>query len=319
MTRHIPVLLEEVKEKLHLQKGMVVVDATLGGGGHASMMLAEVSPTGRIIAFDADQEAIDQFQSVVVSDALLRQASEEGRLVMIQSNYSDMASALDQLGVTTVDAVLADLGYSSDQIETAERGFSFQEDGPLDMRLDRSTILTARDIVNRYSPESLAEVLTAFGDESESWRIAQAIVARRSEAPIETTHELARVVTEAYPKRKRALLKIHPVTKTFQALRIAVNEEFQHLESFLGQALSRLATGGRLAVIAFHSGEDRRVKQFFKEQATGCVCPPTFPVCRCDRRPRIRLVTKKPVVAGGDELVRNPRARSAKLRVVEKV
>ncbi len=319
MTRHVPVLLEEVKEKLHLQKGMVVVDATLGGGGHASMMLTEVSPTGRIIAFDADQEAIDRFRSVVVSDTSLRQASEEGRLVMIRSNYSDMASALDQLGITTVDAVLADLGYSSDQIETAERGFSFQEDGPLDMRLDRSTILTARDIVNGYSPESLAEVLTAFGDESESWRIAQAIVARRSEAPIETTHELARIVTEAYPKRKRALLKIHPATKTFQALRIAVNEEFQHLESFLGQALNRLATGGRLAVIAFHSGEDRRVKQFFKEQATGCVCPPAFPVCRCDRRPRIRLVTKKPVVAGGDELVRNPRARSAKLRVVEKV
>lgn len=319
MTKHAPVLLEEVKEKLHLQKGMVVVDATLGGGGHARMMLAEVVPTGKVVALDADQEALDRFQARAISEELLRQASEEGRLVVVRSNYSDMANVLERLGVESVDAILADLGFSSDQIEDAERGFSFQENGPLDMRLSQETKPTAQEVVNTYSAEALTRILYEYGDESESRRIVAAIVKRRNEAAIETTHDLAQIIVEAYPKRKRALSRIHPATKTFQALRIEVNREFKHLSEFLAQSIERLSPGGRLAVITFHSGEDRRVKGFFREQARGCVCPPDFPVCRCGEKPRIKILTKRPITAGEEELARNPRARSAKLRVIEKL
>lgn len=319
MTKHVPVLFEEVREGLHLQKGMVVVDATLGGGGHASMMLANVSPTGRVIALDADREALSRFEERVRSDAVLRQASEEGRLVLVHSNYGALESVLGRLGVEAADAILADLGFSSDQIEEASRGFSFQENGPLDMRLDQSAGRSAKELVATASAEELERILREYGDESEGRRLAQAIVNHRSEAPIETTHDLAETIAAAYPKGKRARMKIHPATKTFQALRIAVNQEFEHLETFLDQAVEKLVSGGRLAVITFHSGEDRRVKQFFKKQGSGCICPPDFPICRCGQKPKIRLITKKPIIAGEKELKENPRARSAKLRIVEKV
>lgn len=318
-TKHIPVLLVETIEGLYLEKGDIVVDATLGGGGHATAMLRAVLPTGKVIALDADREALDRFAQLVHSDTVLRQASEEERLVLIQSNYSELEAVLDRLGVGTVDAILADLGFSSDQIEEAARGFSFQEDGPLDMRLDRGTAVTARDIVNTYTEEALARLLSEYGDEGEGRCLSKAIVEKRREAPIETTHELATLIAEAYPKRKRAMMKIHPATKTFQALRIAVNQEFEHLERFLTQAVERLAPEGRLAVIAFHSGEDRRVKQFFRDQARGCVCPPNFPVCRCGRKPKVRILTGRPMIASESEAQENPRARSAKLRILEKM
>jgi 16S rRNA (cytosine1402-N4)-methyltransferase len=304
---------------MHLQNGMTVVDATLGGGGHASMMLAEIVPTGRVIALDMDQEALDRFEKRIASEESLRQAAADGRLVLVQSNYSEVASTLDTLGVKSVDGVLADLGYSSDQIESAGRGFSFQENGPLDMRLNQKTGRTARDIVNTATPAELLRILREYGDEVEAKRIVQAISDHRKIAPIETTHDLAELVAEAYPKRKRALSKIHPATKTFQALRIAVNEEFEHLDVFLGQAVERLVSGGRLAVITFHSGEDMRVKHFMKAQSTGCVCPPNFPVCRCDQKSRVKILTKRPIIAGPDEVMVNPRARSAKLRILEKL
>lgn len=318
MTKHVPVLYEEVREALHLQKGMTVVDATLGGGGHASMMLAEVSPTGRVIGLDADASALSRFKTAVSSDVWLAQASEEGRLVIVQSNYSDLMTVLERLGVSSVDAILADLGFSSDQIEDGDRGLSFKLDGPLDMRLDQGTTLTARDIVNTYSEQTLADILRA-GDETEYRRIAQAIVSKRQEQAIETTHQLATLIADVYPKRKRAVMKIHPATKTFQALRITVNREFEHLEIFLEQALQCLSIGGRLGVITFHSGEDVRVKQFFRKAATGCVCPPNFPVCRCGQIPKGKILTKRASIAGDEELAKNPRARSAKLRVIEKV
>ena len=197
VTKHIPVLLEEVRENLFLQKGMTVVDATLGGGGHANMMLAAVSPTGKVIALDTDQAALDQFEERAASDEHLQRAMSEGRLILIQSNYSDLATALDQLGVPLADGILADLGYSSDQIEEAERGFSFQENGPLDMRLSRDTTLTARDIVMQYSFEDLQHILREYGDESEAKWIVQAIMARRSEGLITTTHELAELIVAA--------------------------------------------------------------------------------------------------------------------------
>jgi len=319
MTKHIPVLLEEVKKGLHLTNGMTVVDATLGGGGHACMMLAEVSPDGRVIALDTDEEVLDRFQKRTLSDTLLRQASLEGRVVVMQSNYSELTAILDRLDVGMVDGILADLGFSSDQIEEASRGFSFQEDGPLDMRLNQKRGISAREMVTTSTPTQLMHILREYGDESEARWIVEAIVARRGEKPIETTHELARIVAEAYPRGKRAQMKIHPATKTFQALRIAVNQEFEHLEAFLTQAVDRLTSGGRLAVIAFHSGEDARVKQFMRKEAEGCVCPPNFPVCRCGQVPRVKILTKKPIIAGGDELALNPRARSAKLRILEKI
>lgn len=319
MTKHVPVLFEEVREMLHLEKGMVVIDATLGGGGHASMMLAEVLPTGKVVAFDVDQEALDRFKLRVSTDTLLAQASKEGRLVLVRGNYSEIATHLERLGVGLVDVILADLGFSSDQIESSERGLSFQEVGPLDMRLDQSKSLTAAHIVNTYAVEDLERILREYGDEGEARRIARALLKQREVKPFETTEELRTLIEEVYPKKLRYAQKIHPATKTFQALRIAVNDEFTHLEEFLNQSVRSLKKGGRLAVITFHSGEDKRVKQFMKEQATGCICPPNFPVCRCGQVPKVKILTKKPIIAKEEEVVKNPRSRSAKLRSVEKV
>ncbi len=319
MTKHIPVLFEEVREQLHLQKGMVVVDATFGGGSHASMMLEAVLPNGRVIALDADKQALSRFEEKFQSDRMLEQASKEGRLVLVHSNYGALEEVLERLGVSKVNGILADLGFSSDQIEEASRGFSFQKDGPLDMRLNQEGGLTARDIVNTFSEKELGQILRVYGDEPEWKLLTRTLIAHRQEKPITTTKELASVIEAAYPKRRRATMNIHPATKTFQALRIAVNDEFAHLESFLRQAVNCLEIGSRLAVITFHSGEDRRVKEFFKKQATGCICPPDFPVCRCGQVPTIKLITKKPIVPEEKEVARNPRARSAKLRVIEKV
>lgn len=318
-TKHIPVLLEEMREYLHLQNGMVVVDATLGGGGHAYMMLRSVLPQGKVIGIDTDSDALDRFRHRIKNDDVLKQAFLDERLILVQSNYSQLSSVLDRCGVEQVNAIIADLGFSSDQIEEASRGLSFQEEGPLDMRLSQETTLTARDIVNTYSPEALLQILFEYGGESESRRIANAILAERSLRPIETTRELATIIAHAYPKRKRAMLKIHPATKTFQALRIAVNQELEHLDMFLEEALKRLAVNGYLAIITFHSGEDKKVKQFFKEQSRGCVCPPHFPVCVCGQVPKIKIITKKAVIAGEEEREKNPRSRSAKLRVIQKI
>ncbi len=319
MTKHVPVLLEEVRKGLHLTNGMVAVDATLGGGGHASMMLQSVLPEGSVIALDADRVALQQFEKRIITDSVLEQASKEGRLVVKQSNYSAMGVVLDELGITTVDAILADLGFSSDQIEEAERGFSFRESGPLDMRLDQEQLLTAALIVNQYEEADLARIFREYGDESEARNIARAIVARRRENPFQTTAELRLLIEEVYPKKLRYASRIHPATKVFQALRIVVNRELENLLIFLDQSLKRLASGGRLAVITFHSGEDKLVKAFLKEAATGCVCPPNFPVCRCEQVPRIRILNKKPIIPSEQEVQSNPRARSAKLRVIEKL
>lgn len=317
-TTHIPVLLEETREMLHLEKGMTVVDATLGGGGHTAMLLSAVAP-GRVIAIETDSEAIARFGERVATDPVFEQATREGRLIVVKRNYSELKAVCQELGITTVDAILADLGYSSDQIETPDRGLSFREDGPLDMRLSQDTPLTARTVVNTYEEDDIATILREYGGESEARRIAQAIVRERAVKPIETTHALATLVTEAYPKKKRATMKIHPATQTFQALRIAVNSEFAHLETFLADAIECLAPGGRLAVIAFHSGEDIRVKQAYREAEGECICPPNFPVCQCGQVPKARIITKKPIVAGEKEVAENPRARSAKLRVLEKI
>ncbi len=217
-----------------------------------------------------------------------------------------------------MDGIVADLGFSSDQMDDPERGLSFLQEGPLDMRLDQSEHLTAGNIVNDSSEEVLAQILRDYGDERFAGRIARAITTVRAEKPLATTAELAEVVKQSLPMQYR-FGKIHPATKTFQAIRIAVNREPEHLRVFLPQAVSALKSGGRVAIISFHSGEDKIVKQVFRENAGGCICPPDFPVCQCKQKPRVRLVTKKPVAPSEEEVTRNPRSRSARLRIAEKV
>lgn len=319
VTKHIPVLFTETLHGLNLSPGKIVVDATLGGGGHASAILREVLPEGRVIALDTDREAIERFVQGKDKKSVEKAALIDKSLVLVHGNYSELGVILDKESIQKVDAILADLGFSSDQIESSARGFSFQEEGPLDMRLNQEGELTAEMIINTFSSKEIESILRTYGDEQVGGRIAEAIVASRDEAPIRTTIELATLIGTVYPKGLRYRSKIHPATKTFQALRIFVNQEFVHLEKFLTQAVDRLAKGGRLAIITFHSGEDKRVKHFFKEQAVGCVCPPNFPVCRCNRKSVIKILTKKSIVAGEEEQKKNPRSRSAKLRIIEKV
>lgn len=318
-TLHKPVLLQEAVNGLQVKPGDVVVDATLGGGGHTQEILRRVLPGGKVIALDADQSALERFREAARHDTFLAKALLKKTLILVHKNYSSLGGVLEDEGIKTVDAILADLGFSSDQIEDGARGFSFQKSGPLDMRLNQETEFTAEKIVNTFSSEEIERVLCEYGDESESRRIAKAIVVARGNKPLTTTDELAKVIEEAYPKGKRYRMKIHPATKTFQALRIAVNREFEHLEQFLAEAVKRLSLGGRLAVITFHSGEDQRVSKFFKSQAKGCVCPPGFPVCRCGHKPVLEILTKKPIVPSDEEVNDNPRGRSAKLRIVEKL
>lgn len=330
-TKHRSVLLNEAVDGLHLKPGDIVVDATLGGGGHTREILSRVLPArnasrndaggpgGTVVALDADREAIEAFRKRASKDDLFRQALRKKSLVLVQSNYSSLGEVLEDEGKETVDAILADLGFSSDQIEEGRRGFSFLSSGPLDMRLNQETELTAGTIVNTYSLEAIGRMLKEYGDESEGRRIAKAIVNAREKKLLTTTDELRDIIEKAYPKGKRYKMKIHPATKTFQALRIVVNQELKHLEMFLEQAVDRLRVGGRIVVITFHSGEDRVVKQFFKEQAKGCICPPGFPVCRCGNKPKVKILTKKPILPTSEEMTNNPRSRSAKLRIAEKL
>lgn len=318
MTRHIPVLLKEAIESLYLKNGDTVVDATLGGGGHTREILKHVLPRGRVIALDVDREAIKRFRENTKTDVMITRALKNGSLSLVQKNFSALGEVLEQEKVSECDAILADLGFSSDQIEEGARGFSFRENGPLDMRLDQSLPLTAEKIVNTFSQGEIEKILLKYGDEKERRSIGRAIILSRAVQPITTTAALSEIIENAYPMRQRHRMKIHPATKTFQALRIAVNRELEHLEVFLHEAIARLKVGGRLAVIAFHSGEDARVKQFFKNAARGCVCPPTFPLCRCGQTPAIKILTKKPLVPNAFDIQHNPRSRSAKLRVVEK-
>ena len=314
MTKHIPVLLEETIAALCLKPGMTVVDATLGGGGHLIEIAKRILPEGRIIAIDLDEDTIERFKTRCGEDAFLSRMLGEGRIRIVHGNYSAIEEAADGI---SVDAILADLGFSSDQVEEGGRGFSFRAAGPLDMRLDRRTKLTARDIVNGYTERELIHVFREYGEETNAGRIAKAILLARKERSFETTEELAACITEATPVRYRRT-GIHPATKVFQALRMEVNGEREHLQAFLEGAVKVLAPGGRLAVITFHSGEDRLVKSFFKQEAEGCVCPPNFPECRCGRAPALSLIRPRFIRPSDGETARNPRARSAILRVAEK-
>lgn len=303
---HVPVLLHEVLSGLALHGGAVCVDATLGGAGHAEALLQATAPDGRLLGLDADPEAVER--------ARRRLAPFGSRVTLVHANFRHLAAVAAEHGFADVDAVLLDLGVSLFQLAGEERGFSFLAAGPLDMRMDPHAPLTADEIVNRWPPEKLAEIIYRYGEEPASRRIARAIVAAR---PVRTTTELAEIVGRAVGGRGER--HIHPATRTFQALRIAVNDELGALETVLPQAVALLARRGRLAVIAFHSLEDRIVKQFMQREARDCLCPPGLPVCRCGHRATLRLLTRKPIQPTAEEVAANPRSRSAKLRIAERL
>ncbi len=317
-TRHKSVLWQEALDGLRLSPGDTVIDATLGGGGHTLLFRFAVGETGRIMALDTDQVAIDRFLLRVKDDAGMSADLAAGRLSIVHANFSDIGLVAEEIGLTSVNAIFADLGYSSDQIEEGARGLSFSKDGPLDMRLDQSSGETAAHIVNVWAEDSLSNLFSEMGDEECAKSIARAIVRTRKERAFTRTLELAEVVEQAMPMRVRSRRKTHPATKVFQALRIAVNDEYGNLERFLEQSVDLLMPNGRLGVISFHSGEDRIVKRFFRQMAKGCECPPEFPVCVCHRKPKLRHISRDPVVASEREKEENPRARSAKLRFAEK-
>ncbi len=317
-TRHKSVLWQEALDGLRLSPGDTVIDATLGGGGHTLLFRFAVGETGRIMALDTDQVAIDRFLLRVKDDAGMSADLAAGRLLIVHANFSDIGLVAEETGLTSVNAIFADLGYSSDQIEEGARGLSFSKDGPLDMRLDQSSGETAAHIVNVWAEDSLSNLFSEMGDEECAKSIARAIVRTRKERAFTRTLELAEVVERAMPMRVRSRRKTHPATKVFQALRIAVNDEYGNLERFLAQSVDLLMPNGRLGVISFHSGEDRIVKRFFRQMAKGCECPPEFPVCVCHRKPKLRHISRDPVVASEREKEENPRARSAKLRFAEK-
>lgn len=308
--RHIPVLPAEVIEYLAPVAGGTYIDGTLGGGGHSALILKAAGESGRLFGFDRDISAI---KAAAASLAL-----SGGKFTPINRNFSDMEEALAEYGVSSVDGFLLDLGVSSHQLDTAERGFSFQQDAPLDMRMDRESGVTVAELLAESSHGELARIIRDYGEERWAGRIASFICTAREEGPIETTLQLADLIKGAIP-RKAWEERIHPATRTFQALRIAVNEELSSLEKGLESAVRLLKPGGRGVVISFHSLEDRIVKQMFRGMATGCTCPKAFPVCVCSHRPEVRVLTGKPVLAGKDELAENPRSRSAKLRAVEKL
>jgi 16S rRNA (cytosine1402-N4)-methyltransferase len=307
---HKPVLVAEVIASLRCRAGGLYVDGTVGGGGHAFEILSNSAPDGRLIGIDADEEAL--------REARTHLAPFGERASLVKGNFADMEAILSGMKIGMADGILLDLGVSSHQLDTAERGFSFTLDAPLDMRMDRQWGRTAADLVRTLSREALEEILRKFGEERMAGRIARAIVERRALSPIRTTADLAAIVTRALPKA-HGPVRIQPATRTFQAIRIAVNDELESLRQGLAAAMARLKTGGRIAVISFHSLEDRIVKEAFREGEKGCICPPALPVCACGRRPSLTVITRKPVMAGEDEIRDNPRARSAKLRVAERI
>ena len=307
--QHKSVLLAQCLEALRIRPDGIYLDGTLGGAGHSSR-IAQCLTTGRLIGVDRDE--------IALRAAGERLAPYIDRVTLVHANFQDLDRILQELNISAVDGILLDLGVSSPQLDDGQRGFSYMEDAPLDMRMDRSAGLTAYEVVNAWPREELRRILYSYGEERYAPQIAAAIDRRRAVAPIATTLELVDVIRSAMPPQALRE-KQHPAKRSFQAIRIAVNDELTAVERVMGDAISRLAPGGRLAVITFHSLEDRIVKNAMQEAAKGCTCPPEFPVCVCGRAPQVKLLTRKPVVAGQEELEENPRARSAKLRVCEKL
>ena len=306
---HVSVLLDESIEALHIRPDGIYLDGTLGGAGHSSEIAKRLS-TGTLIGVDRDPKALAAAEE--------RLAPWRDRVKLVHSNFRELDAILDGLGIAAVDGILLDLGVSSPQLDEAIRGFSYMADAPLDMRMDPSDPLTAWEVVNTWPQEELRRILFTYGEERYAPLIAAAIVRQREQAPIDTTLALVDVIRGAMPQ-KALREKQHPAKRSFQAIRIAVNDELGAVDGVMSQAIARLNPGGRLAVITFHSLEDRIVKNAMAEAVRGCTCPPEFPVCVCGKKPTLRLVARKPITAGAAELDRNPRARSAKLRVAEKL
>lgn len=301
---HKSVLLSETIEGLNIDPDGIYVDCTTGGGGH-SFELAKRLKNGRLICFDQDNEAI----------AAAKERLKNFSPVFVNRNYSEIKNSLSELGITSVNGIMMDLGVSSYQLDNRKRGFSYHDDAPLDMRMSGEGE-SARDVVNEYEPGELVRILQNYGEEKFAQSIVKGIVRAREQAPIETTSQLAEIIRTNVPARVRN--EKNPCRKTFQAIRIEVNRELEVLEAGIRDGFELLCRGGRMAVITFHSLEDRIVKNAFKEYCTGCICPPEFPVCICGRKPRAELINKKPITASDEELKDNLRSRSAKLRIIEK-
>ena len=307
---HRPVLYQEVLEGLNIRPDGIYIDGTAGGAGHSTGIISALSDRGRLIALDQDETAVK------IATERLSAFGERARVV--HSNFREVANVCRMLGVNRIDGMLLDLGVSSYQLDTADRGFSYQADAPLDMRMDQTNPLTAEDVVNTYPEEELRRILFAYGEERFSPKIAAAIVRARESAPIKTTGELAEIIKSAIPAAARQGGH-HPAKRSFQAIRIEVNAELDVIAPAIRQAVELLNPGGRIAVITFHSLEDRLVKQTFAELAAGCTCPKGFPVCVCGKRPQVKIITTKPILPSAEELEENPRSRSAKLRIAEKL
>ncbi len=308
--KHESVLLEEAVELLDCKPGGTYVDGTIGGGGHAEKILERISPNGMLVGIDIDPHALK------IAEERLRKYTAKVRLV--HGNFSELQNIIGGMGLEGVDGILLDLGVSMFQLGDALRGFSFNLDGPLDMRMDPGATVTAADLVNKLSERDLKDIIRHYGEEKWAGRIARKVVEERKKAPFRTTGQLAALVERVVPGSADSR-RIHPATRTFQALRIAVNEELQALARFLESAMAVLNKGGRLVVISFHSLEDRIVKRTFSYWARSCRCPKDTPVCECEGKPLVKLLTRKPVRPGDAEVAKNPRARSAKMRAVEKL
>ncbi len=306
---HISVLLQECMDGLCIQPEGIYVDGTMGGGGH-SLEIAKRLNGGRLICIDQDENAH--------AAAKERLRNELDKITFVRDNFGNIGAILDNLGIEKIDGMLLDIGVSSHQLDEAERGFSYQQDAPLDMRMDTSKPFSAYDVVNTYSEEELNRIFFTYGEERWAKRIAQFIVAERAQHPIMTTGELVDIIKKAVPKGARKDGP-HPAKRTFQAIRIEVNGELDVLERAIAQASARLKPGGRLCIITFHSLEDRIVKEAFRKQENPCTCPPQFPVCVCGKKPTGRIITRKPIVPSKEELAVNHRSRSAKLRILEGV
>jgi len=317
-TIHIPVMLEEVLKYLQPRAGGQYVDGTIGGGGHTEAILEQSAPGGRVLGIDSDAQALAGVEKRLAS------VVRDGRLVLVHGNFAELARIVNEADfASSVDGVLLDLGFSSNQMEDPQRGFSFSVDGPLDMRLDQSQELSAAELVNNASEQELADIFWRYGEETRSRQVAWRIVRERSRGPITQTAQLARIVSAGVPYKPGI---IHPATRVFQALRIAVNAELERLEAALPQIVDVLSagqtgdaegSGGRMVIISFHSLEDRLVKGYMRREAMDCICPPGLPVCVCNHKARLRLLTPKPVTPAKHEVQINPRARSAKLRAAE--
>jgi 16S rRNA (cytosine1402-N4)-methyltransferase len=309
-TFHIPVMQREVIESLHCRPGGIYVDGTVGGGGHASEILRLTAPSGILIGIDVDDDAL--------------RASEEWlqpfgkRKILVKGNFADITTILGNLHIKEVDGILLDLGVSTYQLKTADRGFSFSLDAALDMRMDQSRGPCAYDIINTFPEKELVRIIKEYGEEIMAERIVSMITAQRKVSPIKTTAELAGIILKALPARSRSQ-KIHPATRTFQAIRIYVNNELLNLYDSINYGINVLKISGRISIISFHSLEDRIVKTSFRSWEKGCICPSNFPICTCHRKAKLKVLTRRPLIPQSSEIHANPRARSAKLRTAERI